>query len=457
MLVLLGLNHRSAPLPVRERFAVPDDGLEGALDRLRIPGALEECVLVSTCNRVEILARASEARAGFTAVREFLTFARGVTPEDLARYTYEYQGSDAVRHLFLVASGLDSMVLGEPQITGQVKRAYEAARRGGHTGPVLDRLLQQALAAAKRVRTETGISRHAVSIAFAAVELARKIFGELEGRSVLLLGAGKMAELATRHLTANGVAAPVVSSRTFNRAVSLAERFGGVAVNWDDAFSHLERVDIVVSGTAAPEPILTRGLVQKAMRSRRSRPLFLIDIAVPRDVDPAVNTLENVYLYDIDDLQGVIDTNLEERKRAALDARRIIDEEVLAFDRWLQSLEISPTIQMLRETLHAIGRSELARFHRKLGPLGAEQARVVEELTRSVIQKILHAPIRHLKGCVDEGTASQCAALYRRVFDISELRDPGASGAKEIPDPELPSEPEASAGPHGILRGGKES
>jgi len=450
MLVLVGLNHKSAPLEVREKLGFSEAELPAAVERLVTGGSIEEGIIVSTCNRVEVVARAKDRHAATEAVKEFLAREHGVSLEEVGKFTYEFEETDAVRHLYRVVSGLDSMVLGEPQILGQVKRAYEVAREAGTTGTVLDRLLQQGLAAAKRVRTETGISRHAVSIAFAAVELARKIFGELGGRSALLLGAGKMTELAARHLLSGGISRIVVANRTYSRAAALAERLAGEAVHWDEGFARLERVDIVVTGTAAPEPVLSKAIVQKALRARRGRPLFLIDIAVPRDVAPEVNDLDNVYLYDIDDLQGVVDSNLEERRRQAEVAATMIEGEVEAFSRWRQSIELAPTITALRERLHGIGRSEIERFRRRLGALSPEQRRAVEELTRGVIQKILHYPIRHLKGCAMEGRGSDVAGLYRRIFDVPDAVPPPAqpgqgeergaaaepSGSAEVPSRE---------------------
>ena len=418
MLVLVGLNHKSAPLAVREKLGFSEADLPQALARLVHEPPLDEGLIVSTCNRVELLARSRDPHGATAALKEFVAREKGIGLDEVEKYTYAFEESEAVRHLFRVAAGLDSMVLGEPQILGQIKRAYEVAREAGSTGSVLDRLLQQGLAAAKRVRTTTGISRHAVSIAFAAVELARKIFGDLGGRSVLLLGAGKMTELAARHLVANGVNRVVVSNRTYGRAQALAEKFAGEAVNWDDGFGFLERVDIVVTGTAAPEPVLDKAKVLKAVRTRRSRPLFLIDIAVPRDVAPDVNEIENVYLYDIDDLQGVVEANLEERRREAELASTMIEGEVEAFSRWMQSLDLAPTISALRERLHGIGKAEIERFRRRLGDLTPEQGSAVEELTRAVIQKILHPAIRHLKGRAAEGEGQEVAGLYRRVFDI---------------------------------------
>ncbi len=453
MLVLVGLNHKSAPLEVREKLGFSEAELPAALERLVRGGPVEEGVIVSTCNRVEIIARAKDRHAAAAAVKDFLARERGVSIEEVGKFTYELEGSDAVRHLFRVVSGLDSMVLGEPQILGQVKRAYEVAREAGATGTVLDRLLQQGLSAAKRVRTDTGISRHAVSIAFAAVELAKKIFGDLGGRSALLLGAGKMTELAARHLVTNGVSRVVVANRTYSRAAALAARFSGEAVNWDEGFSFLERVDIVVTGTAAPEPVVTKAIAQKAVRARRSRPLFIIDIAVPRDVAPEVNDLDNVYLYDIDDLQGVVDQNLDERRRQAEVAAGMIEGEVESFQRWRQSLDLGPTIAALRDRLHGIGKSEIERFRRRLGTLTPEQQLLVEELTRSVIQKVLHSPIRHLKGCAAEGQGSDIAGLYRRIFDVPDAPPADAADGGGVPPVAAgpPSAPRSSGaeGEHG--------
>jgi glutamyl-tRNA reductase len=416
MLFLLGVNHRSAPLSLRERMACQETEIG---DRLRgltgLPG-IEEAMILSTCNRVEILLRADGPVAG--RLREFVTRHCGVSGEELDRYSYSRSDTDAVQHLFRVAAGLDSMVLGEPQILGQVKQAYAAAREAGTVGSILDHLLRRTLSAAKRIRTETGISRHAVSIAYAAVELARKIFGSLDKRSALLLGAGKMGELVATHLVGNGVDSFVVASRTFNHAAEFVARFGGTACNWDDSFEHLSDVDIVVCGTAAPGTVLDRAAVQKAVRKRRGRPLFLIDIAVPRDVEPDVNQLDNVYLYDIDDLQNVVDANLEERRREARLAEERIEQEVETFERWLESLKITPTIVALREAMHGMGEAELARFRGRLGDLDAEQEKQVRRLVRALIQKILHRPVRHLKGSAARGDASAVAALYAKVFGV---------------------------------------
>jgi len=422
MLVLLGMNHRSAPLPVREKAGFTEHELSTVLPRLAAGHPFREAMVLSTCNRVELLVRAEDAPGAAGALKEFMRETKGFEVADLEKYGYVYQGLDAVRHLFQVASGLDSMVLGEPQILGQVKRAYALARAAGTTGSIVEHVMQHCLSAAKKVRTETGISRHAVSVSFAAVTLARQIFGELAGRTVLLLGAGKMTELAARNLVGSGADRIVVANRTYTRALQLAESFGGSAVNWDEAFTAMQRADIVVTGTAAAQPVVTRADVQHVLSGRRGRPLFIIDIAVPRDVEPAVNTLDGVYLYDIDDLQQVVDANLEERKRAAEDARRRIEEEVATFERWLQSLEVTPTIVTLRRSFQEVGEKEIERHRRHLAGLSEDQQHVVEELTRAVVNKLLHAPLRHLKEAASAGQATSVARAYREIFALPEAQ-----------------------------------
>jgi len=450
MLLLLGVNHASAPLEFRERLAFPEDELPQALARLLADGTFLEAVLLSTCNRVEVLVLARDANGATEAVEAFLERERGVSSQEIRRYSYRHSGKEAVRHLFEVASGLDSMILGEPQILGQVKQAYHVAREAGTTGSLLERLMQQGLATAKRVRTETGISKNAVSIAFAAVELARKIFDDLAGRHALLLGAGKMSELAARHLAAAGVRL-TVANRTFQRAAVVAERLGGEALHWDAAFEHLRAVDIVVSGTAAPGIVLHEPQVREVFRHRRGRPLFLIDIAVPRDIDPAIHRIDGAYLYDVDDLQGVVDGNLEERRRAAAGARERIAADVESFERWRSSLQITPAITALRERLLHVGRGEVDRFRRRLHGLSPEQHAAVDELARSLVQKILHRPITRLKSSAELGDASRTVALYKEIFGIPD------DLADEAPEDEAhPAKEEEPPGPRRILPGGRE-
>ena len=454
MLTLVGMNHRSAPVELRERACFAENDLPAALARLKHATGVDEAVILATCNRVEILTRSREAGSTAGQIRAFLARERGLDDATLDAHTYTHDGLSAARHVFAVACGLDSMILGEPQILGQIKRAYEIARRHGGTGPVLDRLLQQALAAAKRVRTSTGISRHAVSVAYAAATLARTIFEDLAGRSALLLGAGKMTELAARHLVSQGVTDLTVANRTYARAETLAVALGGKGIPWDAFGRELERVDIVLTGTAAPQPVLTKAQVREALRRRRGRPLFIVDIAVPRDVEPTVHDLDGVYLYDVDDLQGLVDHGLEERRRAAYDARHLLEGEVAAFDRWRQSVDLGPTIALLREHLHHVGQDEIARFGRRLAGLTPEQSAAVDELTRSVIQKVLHTPIVKLKAAAERGEAAARAALYREIFGFEDTeprpRAPHDEGA-------VPREAEPPrSGPTHAIQGGKD-
>ena len=455
MLILVGSNHRSAPVGIRERMAFAADGLSDALGRLLAREGILEAMILSTCNRVEVVVRANpSSRSGLAAVREFLCDEHGLTPQEVDRYCYQLEELDVVRHLFRVASGLDSMILGEPQILGQVKQAYRFAKANHATGPVLEHLLQHCLATAKRVRTETGISRHAVSVAYAAVELACKIFGELKGRKALLLGAGKMSDLLARHLVSHEVAPLIVTSRTYNRAVAAAERHGGQAVNWDDGLGQLSKVDIVVSCTGAPRPILTKNDVARAMRARRTGALFLIDIAVPRDIETAVNELDNVYLYDIDALEGVVEQNLDERRAAGRAADQAIERGVSQFSRWRQAQEVVPLIVSLRKRLLGIGDAELDRMRRKLGSLDARQQQAVEELARGVIHKILHQPIVHLRRSAERGDMLLNIVLYQEIFGLQE--GDVSTDAEETEDSSA-ADRAGPVGPQRVLRGGKDS
>ena len=419
MIVLVGLDHRSAPVSVRERLAFAEDEVPAVLKRLCEEDGIEEAVILSTCNRVEVVVRTRDGIDGAKLVRGFLLRERELDAGQLDGHLKQYVNQHAVLHLYRVAAGLDSMILGEPQILGQVKRAYKTARNAGTTGPILDQLYQRGFAAAKEVRTETGISRYPVSIAFAAVELARKIFGKLDGRSVLVVGAGKMAELAARHLTSSGIERVVVTSRTFEQSENLARRFGGEAVRWDKLWKHVSEVDVVVAGTAATGTVLLRDEVEKALRARRGRPLFIIDIAVPRDVEPSVNELKQVYLYDVDDLQGVVEHNLAERKQAAAECHDRIELHSAAFERWRRGLRMTPAIVALREALMDVRSRELERYRHKLAELTPDQTEVIEELTRGIIQKILHSPIQYLKTLEDRGDATSYVALYQEIFGIS--------------------------------------
>lgn len=419
MLVLAGLNHRSAPLALRERLAVEESALPAVLERCLRTDSVEEAIFLSTCNRVEIVAWAPAGRSVAAGLWALLSEQSGVPAEDLVRQGYEFEGLDALRHLLQVACGLDSMVLGEPQILGQLRRAYLAAAEAGAAGPNLRRLLPRVLAAARRIRRETGLSRRALSVGHAAVALARKIFGDLGGRWVLVLGSGKMAELAARQLAAHGAAGLAVASRTYSHALELAERIGGTAVTWEQAFSFLPKADVVVTATGASEPVVRKAHVQQAMRARRNRPLFIVDMAVPRDVEESVGDLESVYVYDIDALEGVVDSELEGQRRAADSALRLVETELATLGRVWQAREVVPTIVALRDRLHEVGRKELDRLRHKLGPLTARQEQAVRELAYAIVQKILHRPVRHLRSAASNGSLEELECLYREIFGLS--------------------------------------
>lgn len=416
--VLLGVNHKTTPVEVREKVAL-SDGYEVPLTRLRqIPGC-RECYLLSTCNRVEILVVAEPGDALEEHLIRFL-FGESLDMADGRRYVYIYNGEEAVNHLFSVAASLDSLVVGEAQILGQLKEAYRYASDLGTTGPLLNRLLHKSFSVAKRIRTETGIGSSAVSISSAAVELARKIFGNLRDKHVLLVGAGEMAELAAQHLLGQGVESVTVANRTLSRGVDLAKRFNGHAVSFDELLVTLEKVDIIISSTGAPNVILEKEQLRPVMRSRRNRPLFFIDIAVPRDLDPALIDLESVYLYDIDDLAQVVEMNKSERDREATKAERIVDEESIKFRRWHEGMALTPTILELRKRGEAICRSELEKTFGRLDGISAKEKKSLEKMASSIVSKMLHDPLLYLKSdaCHGRDNTRQKVETIRNVFGL---------------------------------------
>jgi glutamyl-tRNA reductase len=420
--VLLGVNHKSAPVEVRERFAVLDSSLPEALRRLVEQPSIEEGLILSTCNRVELLASSQNGNAD---LRGFIRDYFQVEPSTVEKYLYEYREKDAVRHLFRVAASLDSMVVGEPQILGQVKQAYSFARAAGALNSQLDVLVTRSFSVAKRVRSETAIGAAAVSVASVAVELAQKIFESLQGRAVYLIGAGKTSELAARHLMAQGAGAIFVANRTFERAVEMAERFGGQAVHFDQLYETADRADIVITSTGAPHAIFRRQHGEMFLARRKNRPMFFIDIAVPRDVDPEMNKLDGIFVYDIDDLQQVAAGHVANRQREAARAEQIIEEEVERFSARVQASAVVPTIVSLQERLEAIRLGEVERMRGKLGPLTPEQEAAVEALTRGIVNKILHPPITTLKTAAQEREASAVIDLIRRIFNLRDKQDAG--------------------------------
>jgi glutamyl-tRNA reductase len=413
-IVLLGLNHKTAPIALRERLAVGPQQLEEATRSLaQAPGILEGMIL-STCNRVELLTSQSPNAPHLI---DFVGSYFDIDPDLLTPHLYEYRGEDAVRHLFRVACSLDSMVIGEPQILGQVKSSYLAARSAGAVRGHLEKVLQRAFVVAKRVRTETQIGNSAVSIASVAVELARKIFGSLEGKKVLIVGAGKMSEQAARHLVSQGAASVLVANRTFERAEQLAQRFGGKAIRFDDLYANADQADIIITSTGSARPVFRREHAQQFLQQRRGRPMFFIDIAVPRDVDPEVNKLDGIFLYDIDDLQSVAGSHLKERSNAAERAEAMILAEVNQYQRRLHALNVAPEIVQFQQSAEQIRVGELRRLASRLQGLSAEQQAAVEALTRGLVNKFLHQPLQAIKAAASEGNTAAVDAL-RDAFGV---------------------------------------
>ena len=417
-IVLMGLNHKTAPVEIREKFAVVCVDTSGPLRDLAQLRPLKESFYLSTCNRMEVLFTTSTLDEGIGAVVGLLADVYGQTGSALKPYLYTYIDQGAVKHLFRVACSLDSMVVGEPQILGQIKDAYRQATEVKASGVILNRLLHKSFSVAKRVRTETRIGSSAVSISYAAVELAKKIFQDLKGKIALLIGAGEMAELAAEHLLSSGVERIVVANRTLERSLALARRFNGTTVAWEDLAEGLRTVDIIVSSTGSPEPILSADQVKQRMRARRNRPLFFIDIAVPRDIDPKVNRIDNVYLYNIDDLQGIVEMNRAERLKEAAQAEHIIAAEALKFDGWMRTLEVVPTIVSLREKGEQIREAELRKTLGQLDSLSDAEIEAIEVLTQSVVSKLLHDPILFLKRTSKRSRKDFYLDIARKLFHL---------------------------------------
>jgi len=430
---LFGLNHKTADVAIREAFSLTDHPGLGEL-LVHGPARLHEALVLSTCNRVEVLVADTPGNDPGPAVRAAWAEVCGRPETELAPHLYAHRGLDAVDHLFTVASGLDSMVLGEPQILGQLKAAYRAAVAAGTSGVILNRLCHKAFFVAKRVRSSTGIGASAVSVSYAAVELAKRIFGEMTGKTAMLLGAGEMAELAARHLVSAGVSHILVANRTFARAEELAGRFKGRAVAFEAFRDRLPEADIVISSTGAPDVILRAGDIRNVIRARRHKPMFFIDIAVPRDIDPDVNGLDNVYLYDIDDLRQVVEENMAQRREEAARAREIIHLQVERFGEWLASLDLQPTIVDLLAAGEALARQELAKTLRRLGPDVPEATRqAVETLALSISHKQLYEPIGFLKRRSREEKGDRFIDLTRRMFNLDREAVPPDAHADRKP------------------------
>ncbi len=411
-LILVGVNHKATPVEIRERLAFTQPQIEASLERLLGHPEIIENIILSTCNRVEIYARVRSAGDGVRLLKEFICEYHNITLESLDKYFYSYQDEQAVEHLFRVSSSLDSMVLGEAQILGQVKEAYSTARALQSTGMVLNQLFEKAFNVAKKVREETGIAERGVSISSAAVELARKIFDDLETHSVMLVGTGEMAELAAKSLISYGVKTVYVASRTYERAETLARTLNGSALSFEMFKEEMHRADIVITSTAAPTFIIKKEMVEEAIHKRKNKPIFFIDIAVPRDIEPEVNDLENVYLYDIDDLQTVVAANMKEREKEAENALEIIQNEVTKFNNWVVSRDAVPTIVEMRKRADDIRQNEVERTLKKMPHLSEDDVKALEQMSQSIIEKILHKPTVNLK----KQTQSQEGHVYLKAI-----------------------------------------
>jgi glutamyl-tRNA reductase len=430
-LVVVGLNHNTAPIRLRECLAFPENKLEDALRKVHTVPSVKENMIVSTCNRVEVYAATRQTDEAILGVKHFLSQYHGLPLKEFEKSLYSLMGEEAVKHIFRVASSLDSMVVGEPQILGQIKSAYEMAVESKTSGIILHRLLHRAFHVAKRVRTETKIGDSAVSVSSVAVELAQKIFETLEKKTVLLIGAGEMCELAARHLVSGGVEKVWVTNRTHERAVALAQEFKGEAIPFNEMNQGLKKVDIVISATDAPQYLIRHDQMAKVIKERKQKPIFFIDIADPRNIEPSVGDIENIYLYNIDDLKKVADENIKDRGKEAQKAEAIVQEEVVKFVNWYHSLEVTPTIVALRNKFEEIRKRELEKTLSLHPNLSEKEKKSLEALTSAIINKILHAPSTLLKQSDEEAMADLYLDTLRTLFQLPKVSPESIDQTKE--------------------------
>lgn len=419
-LLLIGLNHTTAPVELRECIAFTPEDTVVALQQLKQEPSIDEVMLYSTCNRVEVLLTTDNIEDAGKATKEYIGRLHDIPLDKFEKYLYLLKNDEAVKHVFRVAASLDSMVVGEPQILGQIKSAYHTATQHKSSALILNRLLHRAFFVAKKVRTETGIGDRAVSISYAAIELSKKIFDSLLNKKVLMIGAGEMAELAVEHLLRQKVGSLFIANRTFERGIALAKKFKGQAVHFEEIPQWLEEVDIIISSTGAPELIIQRSDVKSVMRVRKNRPLFFIDIAVPRDIDPQINRLNNVYVYDVDDLQNIIDENLEDRKKEALKGERIVDEAVIRFREWYDNLNVVPTIIDLRKKIRNIIENEIVRTLPALEQTSDQNRQALEKMIETMVNKIMHDPTSLLKKEGGHINKPVYLDMTRRLFKLDE-------------------------------------
>lgn len=419
-ILVIGLNHKTAPVEIRERLAFSQEETTQALNALHHEDNIRELALLSTCNRVELIMAAKNSVKAVETAKSVMASHKTIPVAKFDQMLYILKGDDAVRHIFKVASSLDSLVVGEPQILGQIKDAYRLAIKYKTSSVILNRLFHRTFFIAKRVRTETGIGDHAVSVSYAAIELARKIFGNLQGKKALLVGAGEMAELAVEHLLRHQTGDLYVVNRTFEHGVTLARRFNAQAMRFEELSDCLKKVDIVISSTGAPDFVIRRDAMKKIMRIRKNRPLFFIDIAIPRDIDPQINHLSNVYVYDIDDLKGVIDENIEDRKKEALKAERMIDEAVIHFRKWYESLSVVPTIVAIRQKMDRIAKTEIHKTLKSLDNLSESDCQAIHRMGDALVSKMLHDTIMALKQNSRYRDKALHLDITRRLFNLDD-------------------------------------
>jgi glutamyl-tRNA reductase len=419
-IVVAGLNYRTAPVAIREKFAFAEQDLTRALRELKETKSVMECVIVGTCNRTELYVVVDREPLCGNYLRGFIEQWFGVPREQFNKHLYIYENEKAIDHLFHVASGLDSMVIGETQILGQVKDAFQLAQQTKTTGIMFNTLFKQAVTMAKRAHTETGIGENPVSVSYAAVELGKRIFGSYDHKKVMIVGAGKMSELTVKHLYANGADKVIVVNRTLSRAQELADKFHGVACSMDKLLHYLKEVDIVISSTGAPELVLSREQVADVLQKRRSRPLFMIDIAVPRDLDPAIGDLPNVFLYDIDNLQSIVNNHLQERRKAAVVIEEIIVGEMQAFAQWTKTLGVSPVIQALQKKSNSIHEETMDSLMKKLPDLDERELKVIRKLTKSIVNQMLRDPVNRIKEMAAERHGDEALDYFTKIFALEE-------------------------------------
>ena len=418
---VVGLNHKTAAVDVREKLAFNGQKLEEGLMRIKTLPEVKEAVILSTCNRVEMYTNVKDTAKAYESIKDFISEFHGLDRGSLEKSLYAYENLAAVKHVFRVASSLDSMVVGEPQILGQIKDAFEFALRKKTTGILLNKLMKKAISVAKRIRTETKIAENAVSISFAAVELAKKIFTDLSTKSVMLLGAGEMAELAAKHLVSSGVKEVLVANRTYETGCSLAKEFNGRAVKFENFVHEIANTDIVICSTGASKYVLLKEQMHYVMKERKHKPVFIIDISVPRNIDPEINNIDNVYLYDVDDIQGVVDSNVQGRQKEAEKAEAIITDEIETFQKWQSSLDSVPTIIALRDRADAIRKEELERLLNKLSGLGEKEKKDIEYMANAITNKLIHPPTAALKE--DAEDKDILIATIKRLYGLNEKEE----------------------------------